>query len=404
MRTSKSPGSTSGSVSQRHRHGHGRARAPAHRPRRGDRAVAGGLVEVEEHALAALLLPPADGRLLRAAGRATRRAIAITACRTAMKSHSGRIRANTWIPRPPEVFGQPTSPASSSTSCSTAGHRRRRRRSRCRAAGRGRCAARRGGRGRPGGPATGGSRTCPCSPPTTITAGSVGHSDCAVRPLGKVTRGRLDVVRGALGQPLGVERLAVHAVGVALEVGRPLAQHAQQRLGHGPVVLHHLALGDPALGEVDPVGAGQADLAVAVRAGDGEQHRRLGRHAAARYRLPSAVPERHEPDGAAGHRAGCRRPGRASPAGRSARFDDELVGLDPEDPEAQAFAAHLDRMQRQRPAFTVEGYLDGVTDFADSANRAQGGRRWAAVLVVCAAGRGGLPGVGRADVRAPTWL
>lgn len=76
--------------------------------------------------------------------------------------------------------------------------------------------------------------------------------------------------------------------------------------------------------------------------------------------------ERHEPDGPT----------------RSRQFDDELVGLDPDDPEAQAFAAHLDHMQRERPAFTVEGYLDGVRDFADSANRAEGGRRWAAVLVV----------------------
>ncbi len=67
---------------------------------------------------------------------------------------------------------------------------------------------------------------------------------------------------------------------------------------------------------------------------------------------------------------------------RSRQFDDELIGLDPDDPEAQAFAAHLDRMQRQSPTFTVEGYLEGVRDFADSANRAQGGRRWAAVLVV----------------------
>lgn len=67
---------------------------------------------------------------------------------------------------------------------------------------------------------------------------------------------------------------------------------------------------------------------------------------------------------------------------RSAQFDDELLGLDPDDPDAQAFAAHLDRMQRQTPAFTVEGYLDGVRDFAESANRAQGGRRWAAVLLV----------------------
>jgi hypothetical protein len=61
---------------------------------------------------------------------------------------------------------------------------------------------------------------------------------------------------------------------------------------------------------------------------------------------------------------------------------DELVGLDPDDPEAQAFAAHLARMRRDRPSFTVEGYLDGVTDFADSANRAQGGRRLGAVVLV----------------------
>jgi hypothetical protein len=67
---------------------------------------------------------------------------------------------------------------------------------------------------------------------------------------------------------------------------------------------------------------------------------------------------------------------------RSPRFDDDLVGLDPDDPDAQAFAAHLDRMEQQSPTFTVEGYLDGVRAFADSANRAEGGRRWAAVLLV----------------------
>ena len=67
---------------------------------------------------------------------------------------------------------------------------------------------------------------------------------------------------------------------------------------------------------------------------------------------------------------------------RSPRFDDDLVGLDPDDPDAQAFAAHLDRMEQQTPTFTVEGYLDGVRAFADSANRAEGGRRWAAVLLV----------------------
>jgi hypothetical protein len=72
------------------------------------------------------------------------------------------------------------------------------------------------------------------------------------------------------------------------------------------------------------------------------------------------------------------------PPERSPRFDDELIGLDPDDPDAQAFAAHLDRMQQQRPTFTVEGYLDGVRTFAESANRAQGARYWAAVLLVAA--------------------
>jgi len=64
------------------------------------------------------------------------------------------------------------------------------------------------------------------------------------------------------------------------------------------------------------------------------------------------------------------------------RFANDLVGLDPDDPEAQAFAAHLDRVERQRPGFTVEGYLADVGDFADSVNRAAGLRRAAAVTVV----------------------
>ncbi len=52
------------------------------------------------------------------------------------------------------------------------------------------------------------------------------------------------------------------------------------------------------------------------------------------------------------------------------RFHDDLVGLDSDDPEARAFAEHLDRMERVRSMFTVEGELSGVRDFADSANRA----------------------------------
>lgn len=69
-------------------------------------------------------------------------------------------------------------------------------------------------------------------------------------------------------------------------------------------------------------------------------------------------------------------------ARRRRLFDDELVGLDPDDPEAQEFAEHLNRMQRADPAFTVEGSLRGVADFAEGSTRARGLRWWAAVAVV----------------------
>jgi hypothetical protein len=65
-----------------------------------------------------------------------------------------------------------------------------------------------------------------------------------------------------------------------------------------------------------------------------------------------------------------------------AKFDDELLGLDPSDPEARAFAEHLARMERDRSRYTVEGYLDGVGEFARSANRANSHHRMVAILTV----------------------
>lgn len=64
------------------------------------------------------------------------------------------------------------------------------------------------------------------------------------------------------------------------------------------------------------------------------------------------------------------------------RFEDDLVGLDPDDPEALAFAAHLDRMERTRSGYTVEGYVGGIADFADSANRLGGHRRLTALILI----------------------
>ena len=76
------------------------------------------------------------------------------------------------------------------------------------------------------------------------------------------------------------------------------------------------------------------------------------------------------------------RSGQQPDAEERRRLHDELIGLDRDHPEVQAFAEHLDRNHRLRSGFTVEGELAGVADFAESANRAQGQRWVAAVLVV----------------------
>jgi hypothetical protein len=73
---------------------------------------------------------------------------------------------------------------------------------------------------------------------------------------------------------------------------------------------------------------------------------------------------------------------RAPGGGARDRFTEELVGLDRDDPEAQAFARHLDRVENQRSGYTVEGYLAAVGDFADSANRSSGLPRLVAVVLV----------------------
>jgi hypothetical protein len=63
-------------------------------------------------------------------------------------------------------------------------------------------------------------------------------------------------------------------------------------------------------------------------------------------------------------------------------FTDELLGLDPDDPEARAFAEHLRRQRRVNPSFTVEGYLSDMREFAASANRLGGHRKLMATILV----------------------
>jgi hypothetical protein len=66
----------------------------------------------------------------------------------------------------------------------------------------------------------------------------------------------------------------------------------------------------------------------------------------------------------------------------SRRFHQDLIGLDPWDPEAREFAAHLDRIEQSRSGYTVEGYVGGIGDFADSANRLGGHRRLTALILI----------------------
>ncbi|MFC4855035.1 hypothetical protein [Actinophytocola glycyrrhizae] len=70
------------------------------------------------------------------------------------------------------------------------------------------------------------------------------------------------------------------------------------------------------------------------------------------------------------------------PENGSQPIDDELIGLDPDDPETRAFARHLERQQQVRPSYTVEGYLSDVGDFADSANRLGGHYKLMAAILV----------------------
>jgi hypothetical protein len=66
----------------------------------------------------------------------------------------------------------------------------------------------------------------------------------------------------------------------------------------------------------------------------------------------------------------------------AAGIEDELLGLDPDDPETRAFAEHLRRQRQVHPSFTVEGYLSDMTDFAASANRLGGHRKLMASILV----------------------
>ena len=145
----------------------GRVGPRAHRVGRGDRPVARVLVVVDEDALAPA--PPSTRRSSRASARAARprgRTRARSGARRGT-SQFGSIRQAMWMPRLPDVFGQPMKPISVEHLADDRRHLLPLARSRARAADRCRCAARPGcSTCRAGARARDGSRSSRGSPPT----------------------------------------------------------------------------------------------------------------------------------------------------------------------------------------------------------------------------------------------
>ena len=162
-------------------------------------------------------------------------------------------------PLPPEVFGQPTAPISSSTSWATWATRR--------------TASKRalGHRVEVDPPLVGpldvgaprvprdGTRPSTSAPPRSRwRARSRTARRRAARTAGSRSRRSPPTVRRARREPLLVDLLAVDAVGEAVQHARPLAQRADDPVADAQVVAGEVELGLAARREVDPVGAARS--------------------------------------------------------------------------------------------------------------------------------------------------
>ena len=238
---------------------HLRARAGAHAPRAEHRLVRRVLVEVDEDALAALLLPPrvGDASGCRRAQLARERERRGRAPR--YESHWGSSRTYTWMPRLPVVFGSATMPSSSSnafTSCAATrassnvvpgcGSRSMRSSSAC-----------------SGSSASDGHTWKPRHPRFTAHAMCARSSATSARdvvPFGVLTIGRAQPRRRVVGHALLEERVAARAVREALHQHGPSAHRAHDRLGDREVVVDEVELGLAPLLEEHLARARDADV------------------------------------------------------------------------------------------------------------------------------------------------
>ena len=201
--------------------------------------------------------PPSTTSRWRATGisRSTARASASAARRTSVKSHRGSMRTFTWMPRDPEVFGKPTSPWASSTSCTTP------------------ATWRTASNGTPGlrievdaqlvgvvDVVAADRPRVQVEAPEVHRPHEVGDVDRAQLVGGAAARERdphgLQPLGALLGHPLLEERLAERAVGEALQHGRALEDAAQGALADGEVVVDEVELGLAAGREEDLVRIG----------------------------------------------------------------------------------------------------------------------------------------------------
>ena len=274
----KSPGSQRVDLVPGERRGHARVRRRPHRIGRGDGAVLGVLVVVDEDAVA-LLLPPLAASRVVGARRSTSRASASAARRTSSKLQ--RVSMRTYDVHAARARG--LRPADQTEvverRCTTAPLRGPAATSRP-ARGRDRRAARRDARGRRRAPDAGAARGRRGSPSTRAPQRSRGTTSSALRPDGKRSSTTSIHVGPRLRRALLVEELAVDAVRVAHQHVGPAAGAAQRALGDREVVAHEVELGVLRLRKQHLAGVRDRDLAaadlqeLALRAGSARRLRR----------------------------------------------------------------------------------------------------------------------------------
>ena len=165
----------------------------------------------------------------------------------------------------------------------------------------------------------------------------------------------LDPVGPLLRHALLVDRLALGAVRVPLQLRRPLVERPHDALADGEVVVHEVELRLAARGEEDLVrirhlDGARPDLELDERRRPSQEYRgfRVRRHAAS----PSRPSSRSTTTSSSSRRRGGRDARRADPPGERARRDAAAASSPPSAPRSRASSPATRCSSRRRPATT----------------------------------------------------